>query len=135
MTNIAEQTTAIHQASLQTFNDLTMQAFTGLESLIELNMNAARTLFGESFSHLQCTLDAAGSQELVALQAEFFQLMAAKTLTYGQNVFTATTEIGAGFTQALEAHAATNAMTSAAVAVVSAANDGIEASPKVAKRL
>ena len=133
MSNIAEQTTAIHQASLQTLNDLTMQAFTGLENLIELNMNAAKTIVGESFSQSQSTLSADGPQELIALQAGFFQLLAAKTLIYGQNVFTAITETGAGFTQTLEAHGATKAMKSAAFHVIAAANDGIEARPKVAK--
>lgn len=135
MPNLAEQTTDIHQASLQTLNDLTTQVFTGLENLIELNMNAARAIFGESFSHLQSTLGAEGPQELIVLQAGFFQLLAAKTLTYGQNVFTATTEAGAGFTQALEAQGATKAMKSAAFPAAAAANDGVQARSKVAKSL
>ena len=106
MNNIAEQFTATNQANFQALENLTSQAFAGVEKLVELNMQASRALLNESFSHVQAVMAAKDAQELLALHTNLLKPLADKSAAYAQHVQTILADSGAELTKVVEAKTA-----------------------------
>lgn len=103
MTYTAEQLFVTNKANVHAVRGLTIQAFAGMQNLVELNLAASKAVLGDSFGHVQAVLGAKDVRELLALQADLFLSGAEKSAAYGQNVFTIVTSTAAEFTKAVEA--------------------------------
>ncbi|MFZ4481044.1 MAG: phasin family protein [Rhodoferax sp.] len=103
MNNNFEQFAAGSKANMQALENLTSQAYSSVEKLVELNLATSKALLGESFSHLQSFMGAKNAQELQALQSGLLQPLAEKSASYFQHVQTIATGNGAEFTKAFEA--------------------------------
>jgi phasin family protein len=88
----AEQVMAAHKANVETLFGLTNKAFEGLEKLIELNLQVAKTSLAETADTTQAALSVKDVQELLALQASLLQPAAEKAAAYSRHVY----EIAAG---------------------------------------
>ncbi|SFD61876.1 phasin family protein [Paracidovorax konjaci] len=149
-----EQVIASQKAHLDTLFGLTNKAFEGVEKLVELNVTASRATLSEAATHTQALLSVKDAQELLSLQASFFQPLAEKTAAYNRHLYEIASGTTAEFSRTLEAQAAevqrnfSNLVDSAAknapagtetgVAVfksaVSAANNAFESVQKAVKQ-
>ncbi|AVS91227.1 Phasin (PHA-granule associated protein) [Paracidovorax avenae] len=145
---------ASQKAHLDTLFGLTNKAFEGVEKLVELNVTASRATLSEAATHTQALLSVKDPQELLSLQAAFFQPLAEKTAAYNRHLYEIASGTTAEFGRAFEAQAAeiqrnfTNLVDTAArnapagtetgVAVfksaVSAANNAFETVQKAVKQ-
>lgn len=150
----AEQVLAAHKANIDTLFTLSQASFDGMEKLIDLNVQAAKTSLHEASEHAKALLSVKDAQELLSLQATLLQPNAEKVVAYTRHVY----EIASGTqaevgklaeTQATEAQkkflgvidtAVKNAPagTESAVALVksavTAANNAFESVQKAAKQ-
>ena len=62
----AEQVVAAHKANIEVLFGLTEKAYAGIEKLVELNMQVARTALAEAAEHAHATLSVKDAQELLA---------------------------------------------------------------------
>jgi len=83
----AEQLLAAHKANVETLFGLTNKAFEGVEKLVELNLQAARTALGEAAETTVAALSVKDAQELLALQAGLLQPVAEKAAAYSRHVY------------------------------------------------
>jgi phasin family protein len=83
----AEQLIAAHKANVETLFGLTHKAFEGVERLVELNLQVARTALGEAAETAQAALAVKDAQELLALQAGLLQPVAEKAASYSRHVY------------------------------------------------
>ena len=130
-----EQLLATQQANAEVLQGLSLQVFSGLEKLVELNLTASKAALTESVSYLQALTNAKDPQQLLALQTGLFQPLAEQAASYGRHVNSIASETGAEFSRAFSAlleNAVANAPagTESAVAafksVVSAGQKAIE---------
>ncbi len=82
-----EQIVAANKANLETLFGLTNKAFEGVEKLVELNMQVARTTLGEAVDHARATFAVKDAQELLALQAGMLQPSAEKAAAYSRHLY------------------------------------------------
>lgn len=82
-----EQLMAAHKSNVETLFDLTSKAFEGVEKLVELNLQVAKTTLGETAEATMAALSAKDAQELLALQAGMLQPAAEKAAAYGRHVY------------------------------------------------
>lgn len=82
-----EQFVAAQKASIETFYGLSNKALEGVEKLMELNMQAARTAMAEAAETAQAALSVKDPQELFALQAGMMQPAAEKAAAYSRHVY------------------------------------------------
>ncbi len=101
-----DQFVAAQKASLETLFGLTTKAFEGVEKLVELNLQVARTSLSEAADTATAALSVKDAQELLALQAGLLQPAAEKAAAYSRHVYDIMTSTGAEFTKAAEAQAA-----------------------------
>ena len=101
-----EQIVSVHKANVETFFGLQSLAFDGVEKLIELNTQAARTALEEASTTIQAALSVKDAQELLALQASIFQPSAEKAAAYGRQVYEIAAATGAEVGRVAEATAA-----------------------------
>jgi len=99
-----EQFAAAQKANLETVFGLTGKAFEGVEKLVELNLQAARSNLAESQEHAQRALSAKDAQELLAVHASYAQPLAEKLLSYGRHVYEIASATQAEFAKVAEAH-------------------------------
>ena len=150
----AEQMMAANKANFETLFGLTNKAFEGVEKLIELNLQVAKTALGEFAESTKAVLSVKDAQELMALQASLLQPSAEKAVAYSRHVYDITAATSAEVGKAVEAQvadlqkklvAATDgalknapAGTENAVALVksaiAAANNAYESASKAAKQ-
>ena len=71
----AEQMVATHKANVETLFGLTQKAFEGVEKLVELNIQVARTAMVEVADTTKAALSVKDAQELLALQQRLLQLL------------------------------------------------------------
>ncbi|NBD20977.1 TIGR01841 family phasin [Aquabacterium fontiphilum] len=94
----AEQLLAAQKANIATLFDLGQKAFEGVEKLVELNMQVAKTSMDEAAEHAKAVLAAKDPQELLALQAALLQPSAEKAAAYGRHLYdiasATSTEVG-----------------------------------------
>ncbi|WP_425259949.1 phasin family protein [Rubrivivax sp. RP6-9] len=99
----AEQVVAAHKANLETLFGLTNKAFEGVEKLVELNLQVARTTLGEAAQTTQAALSVKDAQELLALQASLLQPAAEKAAAYSRHVYDIMAGTSAEVTKVAEA--------------------------------
>jgi phasin family protein len=99
----AEQMMAAHKANLETLFGLTHKAFEGVEKLVELNMQVAKTTLAETAEHTQAALSVKDVQELMALQAAMLQPSAEKAAAYSRHVYDILAGTNAEVTKVAEA--------------------------------
>jgi phasin family protein len=83
----ADQMLAAHKANVETLFGLTQKAFEGVEKLVELNMQLAKTSMVEIADSAKAALSVKDAQELMALQQAMLQPMAEKAAAYGRHVY------------------------------------------------
>jgi len=69
----AEQVLAANKANVETLFGLTQKAFEGVEKLVELNLQVAKTAMSEAAESTRAALSVKDAQELVALQQSLLQ--------------------------------------------------------------
>jgi phasin family protein len=83
----AEQLLATHKANLAALFDLGQKAFSGVEKIVELNLQVAKTSMDEAAEHAKAVLAVKDAQELLALQAAMLQPSAEKAAAYGRHLY------------------------------------------------
>jgi phasin family protein len=81
-----EQFAAANKAQLESLVALTQQAFKGIEALVELNMQAARSTLEETAEKAKAALGVKDPQEFLQLQASLLQPAQEKAVAYGRQV-------------------------------------------------
>ena len=150
----AEQLLAAQKANVETLFDLTNKAFEGVEKLVELNLQVAKTSLGEVAETAKATLSVKDAQELLSLQAGLLQPAAEKAAAYSRHLYDIAAATNAEVTKVAEAQLAdvqkkfmasvdgavknAPAGTESAVALVksaiAAANNAYESAHKAAKQ-
>jgi phasin family protein len=102
----AEQIVTAQKANIETFFGLTGLAFEGVEKLIELNTQVAKTAMTEASATIQAALSVKDAQELMALQAGLLQPAAEKAAAYSRHVYEIAASTGAEVNRVAEATAA-----------------------------
>ena len=101
-----EQILAAHKANLETLFGLTNKAFEGVEKLVELNMQVAKTAMGEAAETTTAALSVKDAQELIALQTSMLQPVAEKAAAYSRHVYDIAAATSAEVTKVAEAQMA-----------------------------
>jgi phasin family protein len=83
----AEQIIAAHKSNVEVLFGLTNKAFEGVEKLVELNLQVAKTALGEAAETTKAALSVKDAQELLALQAGLLQPAAEKAAAYTRHVY------------------------------------------------
>jgi phasin family protein len=83
----AEQIVSAHKANLETLFGLTNKAFEGVEKLVELNLQVAKSAMGEMAGTTMAALSVKDAQELFALQAGLLQPAAEKAAAYSRHLY------------------------------------------------
>lgn len=150
----ADQFVAAQKASVETLFGLTTKAFEGVEKLVELNLQVAKTTLTEAAESTTAALSVKDAQELLALQAGLLQPAAEKAAAYSRHLYDILAGTSAEFTKAAEGNMAdaqkkvltlvdsavknAPAGTESAVALVksavAAANNAYESAHKAAKQ-
>jgi phasin family protein len=100
---ISAATKSNFEAQLAMMNALTSKAFEGVEKLVELNLNTAKSALEETTSHAQHLLSAKDAQELFALNAAQAQPNAEKAVAYGRSLMSISSGLQAELAKATEA--------------------------------
>jgi phasin family protein len=87
MTFTPEQMMAAQKANVETLFGLTHKAFEGVEKLVELNLQVAKTALSEVAESTKAALSVKDAQELVALQTSLLQPSAEKAAAYSRHVY------------------------------------------------
>jgi len=101
-----DQFIAAQKASFETLFGLTQKAFEGMEKLVELNMQVAKTTLTEAAETAQAAMAVKDVQELMSLQASLLQPAAEKAASYSRHVYDIVAGANAEATKAAEAHMA-----------------------------
>ncbi len=102
----ADQIVAAQKANMETLFGLTQKAFSGVEKLVELNLQASKAALSESAEQAQALLSAKDAQELMALQAGMMQPLAEKAMAYSRHLYDIANGAAGEFSKAAEAQAA-----------------------------
>ncbi len=98
-----DQFVAAQKASLETLFGLTTKAFEGVEKLVELNLQVAKTTLTEAADTTMAALSVKDAQELLNLQASLLQPSAEKAAAYSRHVYDILAGTNAELTKAAEA--------------------------------
>ena len=98
-----EQLFAAQKANVETLFGLTAKAFEGVEKLVELNLQVAKTTLGEFAETTKAALSVKDAQELLALQAGLLQPAAEKAAAYSRHLYDIAAATGAEVTKVAEA--------------------------------
>jgi phasin family protein len=102
----AEQVMAAHKANVDILFGLTNKAFEGVEKLVELNLQVARSTLAEAADSTQAMLSVKDAQELLALQAAMLQPSAEKAAAYSRHLYDIAAGTNAEVTKVAEAQMA-----------------------------
>jgi len=102
MTYTADQVVAAQKSNVEAFFGLTTKAFEGVEKLVALNLQVAKTSLAEAAETAQAAMSVKDAQELFALQASLLQPSTEKAVAYGRHVYEIMTGTGAEFSRAAE---------------------------------
>jgi len=91
----AEQVLAAHKANVETLFGLTNKAFEGVEKLVELNLQVAKTALSEAADTTAAALSVKDAQELLSLQAALLQPTAEKAASYSRHIYDIASSTGA----------------------------------------
>jgi phasin family protein len=98
-----EQFLAAQKASIETLFGLTHKAFEGVEKLVELNLQVAKTSLSEAAETTNAAMSVKDAQELMALQAGLLQPAAEKAAAYSRHLYDIFAGTSAEVTKAAEA--------------------------------
>ncbi len=98
----AEQLLAAQKANLETMFSLGQKAFEGVEKLVELNLQTAKTTMDEVAEHTKAMMAVKDAQELVALQSSLLQPVAEKAAAYSRHIYDIATSTGSEVTKLAE---------------------------------
>ena len=98
-----EQILASHKANVETLFGLTNKAFEGVEKLVELNLQVAKTALTEAAASTKAALSVKDAQELMALQSGLLQPAAEKAAAYSRHLYDIVASTGAEVTKVAEA--------------------------------
>lgn len=150
----ADQFMAAQKSSVETLFGLTAKAFEGVEKLVELNLQVAKTSLSEASDNATAALSVKDAQEFLALQASLLQPAAEKAAAYSRHLYDILAGASAEFSKTAESNMAESqkkvlalvdnavknapAGTESAVALVksavAAANNAYESAHKAAKQ-
>jgi phasin family protein len=99
----AEQMIAANKANVETLFGLTNKAFEGVEKLVELNLQVAKTALNEAAENTKAAMSVKDAQELVSLQAALLQPSAEKAAAYSRHLYDIFAATNAEVTKAAEA--------------------------------
>ena len=99
----AEQVLAAHKANVETLFGLTNKAFEGVEKLVELNLQVAKTALSEAADTTAAALSVKDAQELLTLQAALLQPSAEKAASYSRHLYEIATSTNAEVAKVAEA--------------------------------
>ncbi len=102
----AEQAIASQKANIEILFGLTNKAFEGVEKLVELNLQVAKTALTEAADTAKAALSVKDAQELMALQASLLQPAAEKASAYSRHIYEIATATNADVTKVTEASVA-----------------------------
>jgi phasin family protein len=102
----AEQIVAAQKANLETLFGLTEKAYAGVEKLVELNLQVAKTVLAEASENTQAALSVKDAQELLALQQAMLQPAAEKAAAYSRRVYEIAAATNAEVTKVAESQLA-----------------------------
>lgn len=102
----AEQVLAAQKANVEILFGLSQKAFEGVEKLVELNLQVAKTALGEAADASKAALSVKDAQELIALQQSLLQPVAEKAAAYGRHVYDIAAATNAEVTRVAEAQVA-----------------------------
>lgn len=102
----AEQLMAAHKANVETLFGLTHKAFEGVERLVELNLQVAKSTLAESAETTKALLSVKDAQELLAIQAGLLQPSAEKAAAYSRHLYDIAAGTNAEVTKVAEAQMA-----------------------------
>ena len=101
----AEQIMTAHKSNVEVLFGLTNKAFEGVEKLVELNLQVARTAIGEAAENTKAVLSAKDAQEFMALQASLLQPAAEKAAAYSRHLYDIAAATSAEVTKVAESTA------------------------------
>lgn len=101
-----DQLLVAQRANVETLIGLTNKAFEGVEKLVELNMQVAKTAMNEAAEATMAALSVKDAQELLALQASLLQPSAEKAAAYSRHIYDIFATTNAELTAAAEAQVA-----------------------------
>jgi len=102
----AEQVLSAHKANVEILIGLGSKAFEGVEKLIELNVQTAKTALTEAADAARAALSVKDAQELLSLQAGLLQPSAEKAVAYGRHVYDIAASTNAEVSKVAEAQMA-----------------------------
>ncbi len=102
----AEQFFAAHKANVETLFGLTHKAFEGVEKLVELNLQVAKTALSETEESAQALMSVKNAQDLLSLQTSLLQPSAEKAAAYSRHLQEIASSTGAEVSKAAEAQLA-----------------------------
>ena len=102
----AEQAIASQKANIEILFGLTNKAFEGVEKLIELNLQVAKTALSEAADTANAALSVKDAQELMALQASLLQPAAEKASAYSRHIYEIATATNSDVAKVAEANVA-----------------------------
>ena len=82
-----EQFAAAQKSNIEILFGLTNKAFEGVEKLVELNLQVARTAIGEVAENAKAAMSAKDAQEFLTLQASLLQPAAEKAAAYSRHLY------------------------------------------------
>ena len=98
----AEQLVAAQKANVETLLGLTAKAFEGIEKLIELNLQVAKTTMSETAENAKAALTVKDAQALLALQASLLQPAAEKAAAYSRHLYDIAASVNGELTRVVE---------------------------------
>ena len=98
-----EQIVSAQKTNVETLFGLTNTAFEGVEKLIRLNLQVAKTAMTEAAANTDAALSVKDGQELLALQSSLLQPAAEKAAAYSRHVYEIAASTGAEATRVAEA--------------------------------
>jgi phasin family protein len=98
-----EQIVSAQKTNVETLFGLTGTAFEGVEKLIELNLQIAKTAMTEAAANTKAALSVKDAQELLALQSSLLQPAAEKAAAYSRYVYEIAASTGAEVTRVTQA--------------------------------
>jgi phasin family protein len=149
-----EQIVAAQKANMEVLFGLTTKAYAGLEKLVDLNMQVAKTALAEAGENAKAALSVKDAQELMALQQSMLQPVAEKAAAYTRHVYDITAATNTEVAKVAEAQfadaqkkfmaavdgavknapAGTENAVSLVKSAVTAANNALESVQKAAKQ-
>jgi phasin family protein len=90
-----EQIVNVQKSNVETLFGLTGTAFEGIEKLVELNLQVAKSAIADAAANTKAALSVKDAQELLALQSSLLQPAAEKAAAYSRHVYKIAASTGA----------------------------------------